>query len=142
MTTGIKKKGGPNTEEGKRRSSLNALKHGLDAKSPQFYEIIAKQTEAEYSDIYMDMYRYFCPIDPVEEQLVRRLARCIWRLNISASMEKRMLDRGSNITRPAVSYDRILRYERLVDIHFYRALATLMRIRESRNKKMDETNSH
>lgn len=123
--------GGPRTPEGKKRSSLNALKHGLYAKSTHALDDVADAHGIDFKDILDQMNRHYRPADPVEEQLVQRIARCVWRLSLSASMEERLLERGGNSVRPGASYDRILKYERLVDIHLHRALQMLQRKRET-----------
>ena len=124
--------GGPKTEEGKKRSSLNALKHGLKARSPQAYERMVEEIGYGYDQIVEEMYRHFCPADPMESHLVRRIARCVWRLTVSEAMEKRATEQATNTNRPNASCERILKYERLVDIHLHRAISALERSRARR----------
>jgi len=123
-------KSGPRTPQGKKRSSLNALKHGLSARSPHGLDEIARVHGISFAQTLDKMTGHYRPRDPVEEQLVIRIARCVWRLSLSAAMEQRIIDRGWATTRPGASYERILRYERLVDIHLHRALTMLYRKRE------------
>ena len=133
--------GGPRTPEGKKRSSLNALKHGLHAQSPHALDKVSEAHGVPFDEILEEMTRHYRPADPVERQLVMRIARCAWRLSLSASMEEQLLDRGGNALRPSTSYERVLKYERLVDIHLHRALVMLQRKRESepnRNNRQNE----
>lgn len=125
---------GPTTPEGKKRCSLNALKHGLTAKSPQAFDQLADEGGISFDDVLAEMTRHYAPADPVEKQLVVRIARCVWRLSLSAAMEQRLIERRPETIRPSASYDRILKYERLVDIHLHRALATLQRKRDGETK--------
>lgn len=127
--------GGPKTPEGKKKSSLNALKHGLTAKSPHAFDKLAEISEVSFDEVLAEMVQYYQPDDPVERQLVKRIARCVWRLGLSATMEERVLENRPGATRPSVSYERILKYERLVDIHLHRALSALKLKRELPNKK-------
>ena len=50
-TTARKGIGGPKTPEGKRRVSINALKHGLCAESQQGLQEVARIIGAEFEDI-------------------------------------------------------------------------------------------
>jgi len=127
-------KTGPRTTEGKRRSSLNALKHGLTARSPHALDEIARVNEISFEDVRAEMMRHYQPLDPVEKQLVIRIARCVWRLSLSAAMEERLIEKRPVALRPGAAYERILKYERLVDIHLHRALAALQRKREALDK--------
>jgi hypothetical protein len=68
---------GPRTEAGKQRSSLNALRHGLTARTavlpsedPAAYEQHCRQFRDEYQ-----------PANATETQLVQELADTSWRLN-------------------------------------------------------------
>ena len=130
--------GGPKTPEGKKRSSLNSLKHGLDARSDHALDEVARQHGIPLEDVLEEMTRHYRPADPVERQLVLRIARCAWRLSLSAAMEERLIERRPNAARPGVTYDRILKYERLVDIHLHRALATLHRKREMESRSPEQ----
>ena len=129
-------KPGPKTPEGKRRSSMNALKHGLHATSPQAMASIAERIDADYAETLRKMRLYYQPMDPVEDELVSRIARCVWRLAITSGMEERQLGLNPVPGKPSVSYEKILRLEILVDIHLHRAIHTLL------EKRAAEKSSH
>ncbi len=78
---------GPRTEAGKRRSSLNALRHGLTGQT-----IVLP---SEDLDAYQRLTRRFSdefePKGAVEEQLVQSLADAAWRLNRVAALETNLL---------------------------------------------------
>jgi len=127
-------KPGPKTKAGKRRSSINALKHGIYAKSPQALESIAAESSTTYEDILFSIRLYFQPRDPIEEELIKRISRCVWRLDVASSMEQRLMQRSPVAARPPRSVEKLMKYERLVDIHLHRAIAVLMRKRAAENK--------
>jgi hypothetical protein len=68
---------GPRTEPGKQRSSLNALRHGLTARTAV---LPAEDPEAYQRHIqqFLDEYQ---PATPTETQLVHEIADTAWRLN-------------------------------------------------------------
>ena len=63
---------GPRTPEGKKRSSLNSLKHGLTASSSHALRRIEQEHDVPFEDIFARMNAHYRPADPVEEELVRR----------------------------------------------------------------------
>jgi hypothetical protein len=128
------KQTGPPTAEGKKRSSLNAMKHGLTANSPQAFDKLVGELCGDFNAILERTQNHYRPQDPIEEELVARIARCLWRLSMTSAMEQRMLDRNPDMNRPGASYERIMRFERLVDIHLHRAMATLAGKRAAENK--------
>jgi hypothetical protein len=81
---------GPRTEEGKQRSALNALRHGLTGRT----------VVMPYED--MDQYHIFCrrlfqtlaPETPLEEQYAQTFCDTQWRLNRARSLEDAMLSLG------------------------------------------------
>ncbi len=127
-------RGGPRTAAGKRRSSINALRHGLTATSPQALEAIAQACKASFTEILEEISNHYRPADPIEARLVERIARCAWRLDIASEMESRMLDRNPVRGRPGTSHEKIMKFERLVDIHLHRAIAALTKKREAENR--------
>jgi hypothetical protein len=105
---------GPRTESGKQRSSLNALSHGLTARTavlptedPDAYQRHIQQ--------FLDEYK---PATPTETQLPHEIANTAWRLNRIPFLEAELLSRASNppTEEAAIDFD-------IVDAH--RALATL-----------------
>ncbi len=83
---------GPRTESGKQRSSLNALSHGLTARTavlptedPEAYQRHIQQFLAEYA-----------PATPTETQLVHELADTAWRLNRIPFLEAELLSQNPN----------------------------------------------
>ena len=74
---------GPRSEEGKQRSSRNALRHGLTAETvlepledPEDYKLFEEAIAAEYDAELA-----------VERELVLRLASLLWRLRRASSIE-------------------------------------------------------
>jgi hypothetical protein len=105
---------GPRTPAGKQRSSLNALRHGLTARTA----ILPTEDPAAFQlhiQRFLDEYQ---PATPTETQLVHELANTAWRLNRIPYLEADLLSRASHPPneQAAISFD-------IVDAH--RALATL-----------------
>jgi hypothetical protein len=81
---------GPRTESGKQRSSLNALSHGLTARTavlptedPDAYQRHIQQ--------FLDEYK---PANPTETQLVHEIANTAWRLNRIPLLEAELLSQN------------------------------------------------
>jgi hypothetical protein len=74
--TAAKKKRGPNTPEGKARSSMNALKHGLRAR--RFF-LLPEEDPAEFSSFVADIRSAYTPEDAVELGQVEAIAVAMWR---------------------------------------------------------------
>ena len=65
---------GPKTEEGKARSSQNALKTGLYSQK----EVIATESQEEYDALAADFHSHYAPANPHERSLVDALVRYEW----------------------------------------------------------------
>src|SRR5579864_7332267 len=68
---------GPRTEAGKLRSSLNALRHGLTARTA----VLPSEDPAAYEQHCCQFRDQYQPADATESQLVQELADTSWRLN-------------------------------------------------------------
>ena len=68
---------GPKTEEGKRRSRMNALKHGLTAKTV----LLPEEDPAEFQQLLVGWFDSIRPQDKLEASLVERGAYSIWQLD-------------------------------------------------------------
>src|SRR5271155_3555608 len=81
---------GPKTEEGKQKSSMNALRHGLTGRN-----VVMPHEDREAYQIHLksftDEYR---PVGATETNLVQALADASWRLNRIATLETILLTLG------------------------------------------------
>lgn len=138
--------GGPKTPEGKLRSSLNALKHGLRAESEQAMQLLNEQVGRDYEDLYEEMRAHFKPRDPLEDVLVRRIARAAWRTLLTQAIEDKELERRAHYLKISDRYEKIIRSERFIDIQFHRAVYALERKRqreyENTTNKLDRPRIH
>ena len=88
---------GPKTPEGKKQSSLNALRHGLTG------QIIVMPNEdlAAYQSHLKSFTAEYTPKGATESHLVQALADTSWRLNRVAALETNLLTLGiANATSP------------------------------------------
>ena len=88
---------GPKTPEGKKHSSLNALRHGLTG------QIVVMPTEdlAAYQQHLESFTDEYTPKGATESNLVQALADTSWRLNRVAALETNLLTLGiANATSP------------------------------------------
>ena len=74
---------GPVTEEGKKRSRRNAVRHGLTAETV----IDALEDAEDYAAFQMAVTGDYDPQSPVERELVLRLASVLWRLRRATAIE-------------------------------------------------------
>src|SRR6266536_2050438 len=78
---------GPKTENGKRRSRRNALRHGFTAETV----LEPLENPEEYRTFEAAILSEYLPQTPVEQELVRRLASLFWRLRRATSIETGLL---------------------------------------------------
>ncbi len=70
------KSAGPKTAEGKARSAMNSLKHGVYSESL----VLPNESPADLSQLRDYYFRRFQPMDPVEVDLVEVMIVSMWRL--------------------------------------------------------------
>lgn len=80
---------GPISIAGKRRSSKNALTHGLTAAG---HFVLTNESAAEFAALHNRCLREFPPETETDAQLVWDLAHTRWRLSRLASLEVALLD--------------------------------------------------
>lgn len=71
---------GPRTPEGKRRSSRNALKHGLLAAETVILEGDGAEDREQFDALLADLIDDLQPATVLEQTFVERIANCYWRL--------------------------------------------------------------
>lgn len=78
---------GPRTEEGKQRSSMNALKHGLTAESV----VLPGEDAAQFDALQQRFMEEYAPQTVLETELVKLIAGCVWRLKRVPVFERAIL---------------------------------------------------
>jgi hypothetical protein len=81
---------GPKTPEGKRRSSLNALRHGLLSKGV----VLQNESEETFNIVLAQHHAKLRPADDVEACAVEEMVASAWRLRRLWSIETRLFDRA------------------------------------------------
>ena len=148
---------GPRTLEGKVRSAVNAVKHGLLSADI----LLLDEDMALFTAFRSDLLTQLAPEGHVEELLADRIVQCAWRLARAARYEQQFVNNGyyesidpqkpdtdiewppdplsvqSTIRRTFAEgeYDRLFRYEMRTERAFYRALEQLQRIHAKRTDK-------
>ena len=87
-----RKSTGPNTEEGKRRSRCNAVRHGLTTQT-----VIGSLEDSEdYQAFEATIIADYAAQSTVERELVLRLASLLWRLRRATSIETGLFEIQAN----------------------------------------------
>jgi hypothetical protein len=83
---------GPRTEGGKQRSSQNALRHGLTARTA-----VLPNEDPEAYQCHLQQFLADCkPANSIETQLVHEMANTAWRLNRIPLLEAELLSQNSS----------------------------------------------
>jgi hypothetical protein len=82
---------GPVTDDGKRRSRRNALRHGLSAETV----IGALEDADDYAAFEIAVNVDYDPQTAVERELVLRLASLLWRLRRASAIERGLVEMGA-----------------------------------------------
>ena len=80
---------GPVTEEGRKKSSMNAVKHGLTARTVLF----SNDNHAEYDALLESYIQSLQPIDPFEMDLVVEMVNTKWQQRRVQKFETELFDR-------------------------------------------------
>ena len=78
---------GPKTDEGKLRSSLNAIKFGMRAR----YTLLPHEDPAEYAQLYQELESEWQPQTPTERFQVEQMFVAQWILGRLASIDNQIL---------------------------------------------------
>ncbi len=143
-----KKSTGPNTEEGKAKSSMNALKHGLTSQRVWLTE----EEKKEFHEFRLGLLDELEPWGSLETQFVCRIAAQMWRLARVPGIEAEILCKlsfdivdevttglGEAFHKDIGTYDgslgRLARYEAILDRSLNRLLNEYRRIQADRRRR-------
>jgi hypothetical protein len=131
---------GPLTEEGKRKSSRNSVRHGLLACSV----VCQSESESRFLEFLNQLMEEHQPATPTQHMLVETMAVSRWRLIRTWEMQRSILECGSEHdgggsaqerairdmakSDPLHCHQLLLRYEVALDRQFHKALRELQRL--------------
>jgi hypothetical protein len=95
-----KRSTGPTTLSGKRRSRMNAVKHGLSAKEIT----VGGEGPEEFGAFRDGLFADHKPVSALERELVERLAGLLWRLRRLPIVEAGLLNRVTDCSYPNPSH--------------------------------------
>ena len=84
---------GPRSEEGKRRSAMNAVKHGLAARTI----VLAKEDQGKYAAFVKEIFESWEPANARERELAQLVADQQWRLRRIRDIEMDLLENGATV---------------------------------------------
>jgi len=122
---------GPNTPEGKARSSMNALKHGFS--SQKF--IVMPGQEDDFNKLQSDLTAEVRPEGALELNLFHQLLRDAWTLHRVELRQLEMAESGRDpLFDPSCEkeFDRIERYHNRAQSSFHRGLRQLRTLQTNR----------
>ena len=144
------KKGGVKTEEGKLKSRLNSVKHGMLLTSQM---VLGGENVKELAEFRGSVIFELVPHGELELLLVDRFITCAWRLrriigiesnNIQNLYRKRAIEAPNLLAYDKIqaesafmngpSVEKILRYETTMERQMYKALDKFIELREKRTK--------
>ena len=124
---------GPSSAEGKARSSMNALKTGIDAKT----QLIRGETFTALEEVTGEYHGRFRPTTPEQRMLVDTLIDCEWLLRRFRAIETQLWERVVDIYDITLGHiftehtDEFTRLQRRIDStqrHYHNALNQLRRL--------------
>jgi hypothetical protein len=146
---------GPRTAQGKQRSSLNALRHGLTGQTV----VIPSDDHHAYRNFCRGFFQEYQPATSTERQLVQTIADCSWRLNRLRAQEQTLLslatieqedhvntqdDRAATTCAAALAFEKhaktlsnLTLYEQRISRQFERALQMLKDIQAARKSDQE-----
>jgi hypothetical protein len=96
------KLGGPVTPEGRAKSALNSIKHGLTANTL----VLTNESRDMFNELLDAYTERFQPADEVELDLILEMVACRWRLRRIMSVETAMVDIEMDDEDEALAKDR------------------------------------
>jgi hypothetical protein len=131
---------GPKTPEGKARSAMNAVRHGLRSRG---FALLPEEDLAEWAEHLAELRRDLGPVDPTEEKLVAALAVAMWKEiradRTEAGVLTRMTDEGAlgrdlGDKRNALSLGTAIRYGTAAGMATQRAHRAFLAHRRAKQK--------
>ncbi len=122
---------GPKTRTGRAASKMNAMKHGLLAEQVT----VRGEDPVEFAGVLESLIDEFQPQGPLEEQLVERVAACMWRLRRLYRVEAGILTHESLTIELDRAHAEVRSFEETEDEFFLARLTEVQITDEKRHSR-------
>lgn len=129
-----KKSTGPATPQGKAASSLNALRHGLRARTA----VLPNENREDFDQLHDALQDHYKPQNPAEQLLVDQAAMAQWKLARTETYEGLAYDEAANAMAHAAVLDRFSQISGRFERAFLRAHRELERLKAAREKQIEK----
>jgi len=118
---------GPVTPEGKKRSSSNALTHGLTARTV----VLRYESQEDYDRLLGDLVRDHNRQSTLEKELIADIAEQTWRLRRAARYETQLFDDSEDdFIGVSKQLDNLRRYRSSIERAFHKSIDQLRKIQK------------
>jgi hypothetical protein len=122
---------GPNTPEGKLRSSANALKHGLTSR----HVVLPGENRTEFDALVARLIEEHGAKDTLEIEILHEIAGCMWRLDRARKAESEYFHinfiAGKATKETERRFALILRYTGAIERELHRAIIRLQQLKKA-----------
>jgi hypothetical protein len=121
---------GPQTPEGKEKSKLNAVKHGLTSR---YFPAVIEAGTAEWEEleaVRVDLHNHHQPVGPVEELLLEKMTIEYMRYRRLVEREQLLCVRRPGYYLDIV--DKLARYQTAINRQLFEAMKELERVQATR----------
>ncbi len=122
---------GPKTRTGKAESKMNAMKHGLLAEQVA----VRGEDPVEFTRVLESLIDEVQPQGPLEEQLVERVAACMWRLRRLYRVEAGILTHESLTIELDRAHDEVRSFEEIESDILFESLTEVQITDEKRHSR-------
>ncbi len=121
---------GPKTEEGKAATSRNNLRHGLTG----LFMILPWEHRDDFDKLATDLKAEHQPSTPTETLLVERMAQHHWLMQRAISLQGLTFNQETPLCSYEADLALYLRYQTTHERAFFKCLAELAKLRETKRK--------
>jgi hypothetical protein len=130
-----RKSTGPKTPEGKAKASMNALRHGLRARTI----VLPDESQEEYDQLHAGFQEKYRPQDPVEQYLVDLAAIAKWKLARADDFEVQCDANAKTPEARAANLGRMSQIHCRLQRAFFKAHKELEHIKAAREKQAEQS---
>jgi hypothetical protein len=126
---------GPKTPAGKAASSMNALRHGLRARTV----VLPNEKQADFDEMLLALQNQFQPQNPTEQHLVDQAAIAQWKLVRAETYEAEAAEAHPEIDARIATFSRMTLVTARLDRAFNKACRELERLQAARQAPLEQT---